>query len=97
MNISNANRKKYTPMTGELLETMSAAKALAAVPDDALYALITASVQHVNFTDNATVPSATHGIRINSTDAPFWYTGDLGRLRFIELASGAKVYVQYYK
>jgi len=67
------------------------------VPADAKYALISASVQAVRFTDDGTVPTLTKGVRISVEQGAFWYAGNLSQLLFFNDVAGGLIDVLYYK
>jgi hypothetical protein len=67
------------------------------VPNGATHALIVAEVQHVRMTDDGTVPTATVGLPIKTTDDPLWYAGDLTALLFFNDTAGGLIKVLYYK
>jgi hypothetical protein len=82
-------------MGHEQLDTLATA-ASTTPPAGAKYALISASTQSVRFRDDGTAPTAAIGIVITAADAPFWYSGNLHALQFIEITASAAVDIAYY-
>jgi hypothetical protein len=65
-------------------------------PAGATAALIQATTQNVRWRDSGSDPTANTGIAIITAQPPFWYTGDLTAIRFIEEAASAVLNVSYY-
>lgn len=66
------------------------------VPAGARYALIQAFTQNVRWTDSGTAPTSSTGFEMQAGSDPFWYTGDLTAIRFIQETTNATIYVSYY-
>jgi hypothetical protein len=58
--------------------------------------IIVATGQNVRWRDDGTAPTATVGMLLKTTDAPFYYDGDLLAIRFIESAASGVLNVCYY-
>ena len=58
--------------------------------------IIVATGQNVRWRDDGTAPTATVGMLLKTTDAPFYYDGDLSAIRFIESAASGVLNVCYY-
>ncbi len=82
------------PLGYEQVTGLSAVKTLT-VPDTARAALIVAETQAVRWRDDGTNPTASVGMPL-AVDTPYWYTGDLGAIKFIEAVASAKLNVSYY-
>lgn len=74
--------------------TLATATALT-IPDGAKYALIQAEGQAVRWRGFGLIPTATQGTKL-AADADIFYTGDLAKIRFIRVADGASLNIQYY-
>jgi hypothetical protein len=59
--------------------------------------LIGSTAQNVRWRDDGTAPTATVGNLLISAQQPFYYDGDLSRIRFIEAAASAVLNVAYYE
>jgi len=88
------DRRQYKPEGFEHITGLAAANS-PTVPKGAKYALITCTTQAVRYRDDGTDPTSTIGTFI-PTDTPFWYAGNLGKLRFIEAALNATLDISYY-
>lgn len=58
--------------------------------------LLQAEGQNIRWTDDGTVPTATLGTILYVGADPFPYSGDLSRLKFIQVAATATLNVSYY-
>ena len=58
-------------------------------------ALIVAVTQAIRWRDDGTDPTASIGIPL-AVDTPFWYTGDMSAIKFIEVVASAEVNISYY-
>ena len=74
---------------------LTASTALA-VPPLAARALIQTEGQNVRWRDDGTAPTATTGMLLTS-GSTLIYTGELSKLRFIEVAASAKLNVAFYR
>jgi hypothetical protein len=83
------------PTGFQRITSLSGATALT-VPAGSSIAVIGCTTQNVRWRDDGTSPTATVGMLIRTTDQPFIYRGDLGRLKFIEAAASASLEVAYY-
>lgn len=86
--------EKHNPLGYEQITGLSAAKGLTPVAG-ARFALIVPESQNVRFRDDGTDPTASVGMQLTA-GTYLEYTGNLGRLRFIEEAASAKINVTYY-
>ncbi len=59
--------------------------------------LLNPTTQAVRFRDDGTNPTSAIGIRIPADGVPFYYDGDLTRIRFIETTASAVLNVAYYE
>lgn len=57
--------------------------------------LLQPETQNVRFRDDGTDPAAGVGMLLNTGLAPFYYDGDLKRIKFIEATASAKLNVLY--
>lgn len=62
---------------------------------EAKFALIIAEVQDVGWRDDGVDPTGTDRMKLVK-DVPFWYTGPLAAIKFLELAAGAVLHVTFY-
>lgn len=85
---------KHTPLGYEQITGLSAVKHLTPVAG-ARFALISPESQNVRFRDDATDPTSSVGMQL-TVGTYLEYTGNLGRIRFIEEAASAKLNVAYY-
>lgn len=88
---------QYAALGYEQLTDLSAAVGLPDVPALATCAIIRTEAQAVRWRDDGTNPSATVGMQMLTTDAPLFYSGPLRNIKFIEVTSGAKLNISYYK
>ena len=88
-------RDKFTPLDYEAIAPTTSTGLT--VPSGAAYALITTAVQDCRFTDDGTTPTLTVGNLIKVGDPPFWYAGDLSKVKLFNAVAGALVKVLYYK
>lgn len=65
-----------------------------ALPDGAVFAIITPELQKVRWRDEG-IPTSAIGNPL-AVDIPYEYDGDLAKIQFIEAAGGAKLNVVYY-
>lgn len=86
--------EKHNPLGYEQITTLSAAQGLSP-PGGAKFALIHVETQAVRWRDDDTDPTATVGMPL-PIDTYLEYTGNLGRIRFIQEAASAKLNVTYY-
>ena len=66
------------------------------VPKGAKFALMSASVQGVRFTDDGTVPTLILGLVIPVGAQPLWYAGHLESMLFFNDVAGGLLDVLYY-
>lgn len=86
---------KFTSLGYEAIAPTSATKLT--VPNGARFALMTTEVQDVRMTDDgSTVPTASVGLLMKSTDGPLWYAGELGKVNLFNAVAGGLVKVAYY-
>lgn len=83
-----------TPKGYEQVTSLSSAAGLT-VPSGATVALIHAEDQNVRWRDDGTDPTTTVGM-LQIAGSERWYVGDLSAIKFIEVASSAKLNVSYY-
>lgn len=90
---------KDTPLEPKGYQQLTSAGAVLAltVPVGARYALLKPETKAFRYRDDGVDPSGTVGMLVDVGDE-FWYTGKLGKLRFIEdgATSTAKLSVLYY-
>lgn len=89
-----SNRINYTPMGHEQIAPTSSTGLT--VPVGAKFALMSASVQGIRFTDDGTAPTLTLGVVIPVGAAPMWYAGNLSSLLFFNDVAGGLLDVLYY-
>lgn len=77
------------------ITSLSAAVGLT-VPAGAKIALIRCQTQNVRWRDDGSNPTASVGMQMLPTDAPFPYDGELSAIKFIEETGSAKLNVCYY-
>lgn len=65
------------------------------VPSGASRCLLKVETQPVRWRDDGSNPSATDGMLIDVGDE-FWYTGQVGAIKFIETAASATLHVSFY-
>lgn len=66
------------------------------VPAGAAIAVIQCETQNVRWRDDGSAPTATVGMLMRTTDAPYVFEGSLAAIRFIEATASAKINVTYY-
>lgn len=66
-------------------------------PASATTAVIRTETQSVRWRDDGTAPTSSAGMLMLAADAPYVYTGAISKLRFIEVTSGAKLNILFYK
>lgn len=76
------------------ITNLAAATALT-IPQGCSYAIITAQTQAVRWRDDGTDPTSSVGYPLD-TGVELFYDAQLGRLKFIEQASGGAINVAYY-
>lgn len=86
--------EKHTPLGYQQITGLSAVQKMSP-PKGTKFALITPETQAVRFRDDATDPTASVGMRL-PVGTYLEYTGNIGRMRFIEEAASAKLNVVYY-
>ena len=79
----------YEQMTG------MAASSTPTVPSGTVSALVQAELGDVRWRDDGTAPTVAAGMLLVDGDT-LWFTGDFDNLRFIDVATGAKVNLSYY-
>jgi hypothetical protein len=67
------------------------------VPEGATMAVFTVDAASVRWRDDGTAPTASAGMTIRDTDAPFEYTGDLEAIEFIAVSGSPVLNISYYK
>jgi len=82
------------PLGYEQVTGLSGVKALT-VPNGAQRALLICTGQNVRWRDDGTSPTGTIGIQL-PTGTPFWYTGDMSAIKFIEEVASSVLNVSYY-
>lgn len=95
MTTSNVRDAIGVPMGYEKITGLSAAKGLTE-PAYARYAIIQAQTQDVRWRDDGTDPTATDGMLLATSNAGFVYTGDIAKIKFIEVSASAVLHVSYY-
>lgn len=92
---------KVEAVEGSVLErgyqqitSLSSSTALT-VPENTTFAMIGIEGQAVRYRADGTAPTASVGKQL-AVGQEMKYTGDLKALRFIEVASGAKLNISYY-
>jgi len=89
--------KPLTALTSQAIASGLNASTGLIVPDGATHALVMASTQNVRWThDGTTVPTASVGFLLLK-DTEKIFSGDLTKLRFIEVTTSATMYIQYYR
>lgn len=76
--------------------TSLAAAAALTVPAGANIVVISCEAQNVRWRDDGTDPTASIGMRLQTGEGAFTFTGNLAALKFIEEAASAKLNVSYY-
>lgn len=87
------------PLGYQQITSLSSATALT-VPSNARLAIINPEIEDVRWRDDGTSPTSSVGMIIKENDYFFYTgsgTGDLSAIKFIEVASGAKINVSYYR
>jgi hypothetical protein len=85
---------KYSPLGYQQLNTVSSAIGFT-VPEGARLALVIAEDQAVRWRDDGTDPTSTVGMKIID-GGQLSYSGDLSKIKFIEIVSGAELNVTYF-
>lgn len=83
------------PLGYQQITSLGSATALT-VPAGATFALIECEAQAVRWRDDGSDPTATVGMNMAVADVPLVFAGELKRLKFIEVTSGAKLNIAYY-
>ena len=87
---------RFTPLGFQQITSLSSAAGLT-VPAEADMAVFTVDAASVRWRDDGTAPTASVGMTIRDTDAPFEYTGDLALIQFIAVSGSPVLNVSYYK
>ena len=85
---------KYSPLGYQQLNTLSSAIGFT-VPEGARLAICIAEDQAVRWRDDGTDPSATVGMKIID-GGQLSYSGNLSKIKFIEIVAGAELNVTYF-
>lgn len=86
--------EKHNPLGIQQVTGLSAVKGISP-PKGSRFALITSESQAVRWRDDGTDPTTTVGMRLPA-GTYLEYTGNLGRIRFIEETATAKLNVAFY-
>lgn len=86
---------EWTPAGYQQLTGMTTAQQLT-VPTNAALVLLQAETEAVRWRDDGTAPTASVGMLLAAGET-LPYNGDLRALRFIEVVTGAKLNVTYFK
>lgn len=88
--------QEYSKSLGyQQITSLSAATTLT-IPAGAAAAMIRCETQSVRWRDDGSDPTASVGMLMTASDAVLWYTGQLARLKFIEVTASAKLNVVYF-
>lgn len=82
------------PMGFQQITSLSSAAGLT-IPQGALFALVQAETQGVRWRDDDTNPTASVGMLLVAGDT-LPYTGDLTKLKLIQVTASASVNISYY-
>lgn len=85
-----------TPTGFQAITDLSAAVGLTVPEAGAGFIVINVTGQNVRWRDDGVDPTGTVGMLIAAGGDDYTYQGDLSKLKFIEVTSGAKVNVSYY-
>ncbi len=85
----------YTPVGYQQITSLASATPLT-VPVNAVFANIQVEAQNVRWRDDGSSPTTSVGMQL-TIGSYFWYTGDLTKIKFIEVVAGAKLNVSYYQ
>jgi hypothetical protein len=85
---------KYSPLGYEQVTSLSSAAGLTP-PEGARLALIQAQDQDTRWRDDGTNPTTTVGMNLIA-GAELSYSGNLAKIKFIEVAASAKLNVSYF-
>lgn len=75
--------------------TISTATAFASPPAGATAVLIQAETQNIRVTCDGTTPTSTVGLLVKTTDTGVVITGDIAKLKVIEVSASAAVSLTY--
>lgn len=84
------------PLGDQLIADVSAAVGLT-VPDGAKYAWLQAQDQNLRLRDSGNNPTASNGILLTADGPPVFYSGDLTKVKVIEVTATGALFVSYYK
>ena len=87
---------RLIPLGYEQITGLSSTKKLT-VPDGANCAVLMAEAKDLRWRDDGTAPTALVGMPLSTTAQPFFYTGALANIEFIEQAASGILNVSYYK
>lgn len=76
--------------------SLSSATGLASIPAGADLALLQVTGQNVRWRDDGTNPTATIGMVLTAAGDPYPYSGDLTKIKFIEVSASAVLNVTYF-
>jgi hypothetical protein len=91
----NFNPFGSSPRGFQQIADLSAAVGLTVPDDGASFIVVNPESQNVRWRDDGTSPTAEVGMLLVA-DTEFTYQGDLSKIQFIEVTSGAKLNVSYY-
>jgi hypothetical protein len=83
------------PSSKEFLTNLSSAVTLTP-PAGAKLAVIQCQNESIRFWDDGSTPTASEGVQMDDGDI-YHYTGDFSTIKFIEVTSGARLAVLYYR
>jgi len=83
------------PLGFEQITSLGSAVGFASAPPRARLAFIQAESQNVRWRDDGTNPTASVGTLI-TTESILSYTGNMSKIKFIEVTAGAKLNISYY-
>ena len=85
----------WKPRGYEKLTVSSTALTFAAIPGNAVYALIRVETDSIRWRDDGTDPTAANGMLLSAGET-MTYDGPLSALKMIRVTTDATVHVSYY-
>lgn len=84
------------PISYEQVTVLTAAKGLQVIPKGVKFAMIQPEAQNVRWRDDGTDPTTAIGMILVANDVLI-YSGDMTKIKFIEVTATAKINVTYYR
>ena len=87
---------KWTPRGYQQDTAMTSAQPLPSIPQYTEAVLLQATGDNIRWRDDGTAPTASVGMRLLAGGEPFFYVGDVRKIRVIEEGTAAVLNCAYY-